>query len=43
VRTLQHWRLDSDLAKLPAEEQKAWGALWANVDALLQKAQGDGP
>jgi serine/threonine-protein kinase len=32
---------DSDvLAKLPDEEQKAWRALWADVDTLLKKAQG---
>jgi serine/threonine-protein kinase len=52
VQTLQHWRTDPDLAglrepgalaKLPAAEQKAWRALWADVDALLQKAQGDRP
>jgi Flp pilus assembly protein TadD len=50
VRTLLHWKKDTDLAgirdpaalaKLPAVEQKAWRALWADVDALLQKAQGD--
>ncbi len=27
------------LAKLPAEEQDVWRKLWADVDALLKKAQ----
>ena len=49
---LQHWKEDGDLAgirdpealaKLPAEEQRVWRALWADVDALLQKAKGDRP
>src|SRR5262249_53442977 len=43
-RSLEHWRRDSDLAgvrqkqalaRLPAEEQDAWGKLWAEVDTLL--------
>ena len=45
---MQHWQKDSDLAvirdkaalaKLPAEEQKAFAQLWADVAALLQKAE----
>jgi hypothetical protein len=44
---LQHWQQDADLAsvrnkdalaKLPAEEQKAFTQLWADVAALLKKA-----
>ncbi len=44
---LNHWKLDSDLAgirdaealaKLPADEQKAWRSLWADVDSLLKRA-----
>jgi eukaryotic-like serine/threonine-protein kinase len=47
-RALQHWQKDSDLAglrdaealaKLSAEEQKAWTQLWADVAALLKKAE----
>jgi Flp pilus assembly protein TadD len=49
VQTLRHWKDDADLAglrdeaalkALPEEEQKACRALWAEVDALLRKAQG---
>jgi hypothetical protein len=49
VRTLGHWKQDSDLAglrdaaalkALPEEEQQACRALWAEVDAVLRKAQG---
>jgi serine/threonine protein kinase/Tfp pilus assembly protein PilF len=45
---LQHWMSDSDLAglrgkdalaQLPAEEQEVCRKLWAEVDALLQKAR----
>ncbi len=45
---LQHWKADSDLAgirdetaikALPEDEQRACRALWAEVDALLAKAQ----
>ncbi len=45
---LQHWQRDSDLAglrdkesvaRLPNEEQEACRKLWADVDALLRKAQ----
>ena len=48
AKNLQHWQEDSDLAgvrdkdalaKLPADEQGAWGKLWADVDAVLKKAQ----
>ncbi len=44
--TLAHWKADADLAnlrdpamlvKLPADEQKACSALWAEVDALQAK------
>jgi tetratricopeptide (TPR) repeat protein len=49
-QTLQHWKIDADLAgireesalaKLPADEQKACRALWSEVDALLAKARGN--
>ncbi len=49
TQTLQHWKADTDfiglrdaapLAKLPIDDQKACRALWAEVDALLAKAQG---
>jgi serine/threonine-protein kinase len=45
---LQHWKSDADLAglrdpgavaNLPAEEQEACRQLWAEVEALLQKAR----
>ena len=48
VRTLNHWQKDTDLAgirdaaalaKLPADEQKAFTQLWADVAALLKKAE----
>jgi hypothetical protein len=48
----RHWKDDADLAglrdrgepaKLPENEQTAWRALWAEVDELLEKAQGDRP
>ena len=44
VQNLHRWKTDLDLesvresaalAKLPPDEQKAWSALWADVDALL--------
>ncbi|MFI5460715.1 MAG: tetratricopeptide repeat protein, partial [Isosphaerales bacterium] len=47
-QTLQHWKVDIDLAglrdpaalaKLPENEQKACRALWAEVDALLAKSR----
>src|SRR5262249_30251490 len=46
-KTLKHWRDDPDLtgirdkdavAKLPADEREACQKLWADVDALLRKA-----
>jgi hypothetical protein len=46
---MQHWQQDSDLAgvrdaaaleKLPAEERAACAKLWADVAALLKKAEG---
>jgi tetratricopeptide (TPR) repeat protein len=48
VQTLQHWKADTDLtslrdpaalALLPSDEQTAWKALWADVDALLRRAR----
>ncbi len=47
VKTLQHWRKDRDLVgirdpaalgKLPPDEQKAFTALWTDVDALLKRS-----
>ncbi len=47
-RQMRHWQQDTDLAgirdkaaldKLPAEERQAFTQLWADVAALLQKAQ----
>jgi hypothetical protein len=47
-QTLRHWQEDTDLAgireaaalaKLPAAEQAACHALWADVAALLGKAR----
>jgi hypothetical protein len=44
---LKHWQEDSDLAgvrdkealeKLPEGEREAWRTLWAEVEALRQKA-----
>jgi serine/threonine-protein kinase len=49
AQTLQHWRVDTDLAgirgeaalvKLPEQEQKACRTLWKEVDALVTKAAG---
>ena len=46
-QTLRHWQKDTDLAgirdaaalaKLPADERKAFAQLWADVAALLKKA-----
>jgi hypothetical protein len=46
---LRHWQGDRDLgglrdpealAALPADERQAWKELWAEVAALLGKAQG---
>jgi hypothetical protein len=48
ARVLAHWQKDADLAairdraalaKLPAEEQQAFAQLWADVAALLKKAE----
>jgi tetratricopeptide (TPR) repeat protein len=48
-KTLRHWQRDADLAglrdaaalaKLPADERQACHKLWADVEALLRKAQG---
>jgi hypothetical protein len=47
-RWFQHWQQDTDLAgvrearelaRLPAAEREAWQQLWAEVAALLKKAQ----
>jgi tetratricopeptide (TPR) repeat protein len=47
-QALRHWQKDSDLAgirdkaalaKLPAQEQKAFAQLWSDVAALLNKAE----
>jgi hypothetical protein len=49
VKALQHWQTDPDLAglrdpeplaKLPEPEQETCRKLWAEVAALLKKAQG---
>jgi serine/threonine protein kinase/tetratricopeptide (TPR) repeat protein len=49
VQTLSHWQKDADLtgirdaaalAKLPADEQKVFAQLWADVTALLNQAAG---
>jgi eukaryotic-like serine/threonine-protein kinase len=49
VQTLQHWKADADLAgirdperlaKLPESERQRLRAFWAEVDALLAKANG---
>ena len=48
LQTLRHWQNDSDLAslrdaealaKLPADEQTAFNQLWADVAALLKRAE----
>jgi tetratricopeptide (TPR) repeat protein/serine/threonine protein kinase len=48
VQTLNHWQKDADLAgirdaaglaKLSADERKAWSQLWSNAAALLQRAE----
>jgi serine/threonine-protein kinase len=52
VQTLQHWKVDTDLAgirdeaalaKLPEDERKACRSLWTEVDALIKKAQSARP
>ena len=48
LQSLRHWQKDSDLAtvreaeslaKLPDAERKEWEALWADVEAVLKRAQ----
>jgi tetratricopeptide (TPR) repeat protein len=48
ANTLRHWQQDADLAgvrdrdalgKLPVEERTAWQKLWADVEALRQRAR----
>jgi tetratricopeptide (TPR) repeat protein len=50
VETLRHWTANNDLvdvrrtvalARLPAAERAGWQTLWADVDALLRRAQKD--
>jgi hypothetical protein len=45
---MKHWQADAALvgvrdkealAKLPAQEQEAWQKLWAEVEAVLKKAE----
>jgi hypothetical protein len=52
AQKLEHWQADPNLAgvrdrdalaKLPADERRAWEALWENVDALLKAAARPGP
>ena len=52
AQNLQHWQADPDLAgvrdrnaieKLPADERRAWEALWKDVDALLKASARPGP
>ena len=52
VRTLEQWHHHSDLAgvrdalalaEMPADEQKQWQALWAEVETLLERARGSTP
>jgi hypothetical protein len=52
AQILDHWKRDNDLAgireaealaKLPEAERKEWQALWAEVEALLKRAQGQLP
>jgi tetratricopeptide (TPR) repeat protein len=51
-KKMQHWQKDADLAgirdadalaKLPAEERAAWEKLWADVAALLKRAEAPSP
>jgi hypothetical protein len=51
AKELRHWQADSDLAgmrdaaalaRLPQAERAAWQRLWADVQALLEKAGGKG-
>jgi serine/threonine-protein kinase len=48
MAALTHWQKDDDLAgvrhpwsllRLPADERRQWQKLWADVDALLRRAQ----
>jgi tetratricopeptide (TPR) repeat protein len=50
ARTLQHWKADADLAgvrepeallKIPEDERTSWRALWAEVDAILNRLKND--
>ena len=52
VQNLKRWQHDADLAgvrdgaalaQLPEEEQKAWRALWSDVETLIKKAEGGPP
>jgi thiol-disulfide isomerase/thioredoxin len=52
AKSLAHWKQDTDLAgirdekelaKLAADERKQWQSLWADVEALLEQAQGPKP
>jgi serine/threonine-protein kinase len=51
AQTLKHWQQDADLAgvrdraalsALPERERQDWQALWARVEALLQRAEAGG-
>jgi hypothetical protein len=42
VRALNGWKQDSDLAELSADERAAFTRLWADVAALLTKAEEKG-
>jgi Tfp pilus assembly protein PilF len=52
AQTLQHWKVDPDLAgvrdaealaRLPESERVAWRSLWSEVDALLARSRGGRP
>jgi eukaryotic-like serine/threonine-protein kinase len=52
ARSLAHWKQDrglsgirdeKELAKLPEAERKEWQSLWADVEALLKRAEGQTP
>jgi hypothetical protein len=52
AQILDHWKRDNDLAgiraaealaNLPEAERKEWQALWAEVEALLKRTQGQTP
>ena len=49
---LERWKADANLAgvrdpvalaRLPADEQRDWKSLWAEVESLLRRAEGDRP